>query len=331
MTGGGRIRLPDPSAIEGDRITLMMTFVTAAEHLSFAEAATHLNVMPSTISRQISRLEDRLGVRLFTRTTRRVALTEAGEAYYREALAVLARIAEVDDIISNFHSEPRGTLRISAPVALGRLYVNAIVLDFITLYRDLQVEVDYSDTFVDIVRDGYDVVIRTGELADSGLIARRIATNRRILVAAPKYIAKHGVPATPQDLVNHNCVRFTYYSAAGRQWQFTRGEEEVTVTISGNFVSNNSDTVAHAVQHGVGIGLLAGYLAVEGIRNGDLVQLLPEWTNLPEAGVYFLYANGRHLPPKVRAFISFVEGRLRGAEWNTDRVRRKLLPAPKAP
>ncbi|WP_011581981.1 MULTISPECIES: LysR family transcriptional regulator [Chelativorans] len=304
--------------IDPDRFGLIVAFVSVAEHLSFAEAAEELNLKSSTISRQVSKLEDSLGVRLFSRTTRRVSLTEAGKLYLKECRSLLKNLTDMDAMVSSLNAEPRGCLRVSLPVALGRLYLNSTITAFLNLYPNLQIEADFSDRFVDIVGEGYDLVVRTGTLPSSGLIAKKIASNKRVLVASPRYIAKHGVPATPQDLADHNCLRFSHYASSGSNWQLAKHEQREVVEVNGNFVSNSSDAICEAAVGGLGIALIASYLAHDGIQSGGLVCLLPGWTSQPEAGIYVMYPSTRYLTPKVKAFTSFLEKRFRGVDWNTD-------------
>lgn len=308
-----------PTEIEPDRLRLLMTFAAVAEKLSFVEAAARFNAAPSSISRQITRLEASLGVALFTRTTRRVSLTEPGQYYYDECLALFEKIAEMDSMISTFVTEPRGTLRISAPVTFGRLYMARALNEFQALYEKVTIDAVFDDRFVDLVAGGFDLVIRTGTLPDSSLMARRIAANRRIVVASPRYVAHHGVPRVPHDLQQHNCLRYSHYAGGGGLWSFESGPEKVTVEVGGRYISNNSDIVREAALDGRGIALLAAYMATADVREGRLVQLLPNWASAPDTGIYVVYPATKQMLPKVRAFIKFLETRFSRQEWNLDR------------
>lgn len=306
-----RPRFIDRYSVDPDRLGLIVSFVAVAEHLSFIEAANELNLMSSTISRQISRLEGSLGARLFSRTTRRVSLTEAGELYLRECRRLLQNVAEMDALVSSLNSETRGTLRVSAPVAFGRLHVSPAISAFLDLNPMVKIEVNLTDRYVDVVGEGYDLVIRTGILTDSTLIAKRVGTNNRILVAAPSYVARNGRPVVPEDLSSHNCLRFSHYNSAGSAWQFARGRDSEIVRVDGNFVSNNSDAVVEAALEGVGIALAAFYLVDVHVAAGRLVQLLPAWSSDPVPGIYLVYPSRRLLPPKVKAFAAFLEDRFK--------------------
>lgn len=309
--------------IEPDRINLLITFVAVAERLSFAEAAADLNLVPSSVSRQIAKLESSLGISLFTRTTRRVALTEPGRLYFEECLDLLDKIEEMDQTMSAFVSEPHGTLNISAPIAFGRLFINRAIDDFQSLHEKLTVNASFTDDYVDLIAGGYDLVIRTGSLPDSSLIARRIATNRRRVVASPRYVANHGVPAKPEDLATHNCVLYTHYNSRGSTWSFSVGDRKEVVDVTGDYRTNSSDAVHQAALDGRGIALLADYLIHEDVQAGRLVQLLPNWESYPEAGIYVVYPPTKQLLPKVRAFIRFLESRFSRERWNLSRPSQK--------
>lgn len=305
-----------------DQLNLIVTFNAVAEQLSFAKAAVELNVMPSTISRQIARLEDNLGVRLFDRTTRHVALTEAGRLYHAQCLRIIESLNEADAMMASFNSEPRGLLRISLPVALGRLYISSALNDFLGIHKEVQIQADFSDRFVNLIDEGYDMAVRIGNLSDSGIVARRVADNPRILVATPEYVDRHGSPSTPNDLFAHQCLCFSHYSGLGTVWRFRRGERMETVTVSGRFVSDSSDAVYEAALKGLGIALLATYVCHSDVSAGKLFRLMPDWTSHPESGIYIVYPSQRYLSPKVRALAEFLFKRLRKEEWGEQDLPR---------
>lgn len=306
-----QIRLSTPNITELERIHLVTAFALVAETLSFAKAAAIANVSPSTLSRKVARLEDLLGTRLFERTTRRVVFTELGEIYFRHCRDILDRLKEADDVVASYHSEPQGLLRVSFPVAFGHLALSTILADFIATYPKVKVEANYTDRFVDLLEEGYNAVVRIGSLPDSSLVARKIGTNRKSLVASPAYLERHGIPLTPDDLAGHHCLCFSRYTKSGTAWQFKRDEVIETVRVSGDFRSDSSEAIFEATQHGVGVAIIANYICSDAIARGTLVPLLPDWTIWPETSFYVCYASNKHLLPKTRALSDFLVQRLR--------------------
>jgi DNA-binding transcriptional LysR family regulator len=303
------------SSVDVERLNLIASFVSVAEHLSFIAAANVIGTSPSTISRKVSRLEDALGVRLFERTTRRVALTEAGRLYHRHCVQIFNHLADADAMIASLNSEPTGLLRVSFPVAFGRLQLSEIISEFLDAYPKVKVEANYTDRFVDLIEESYDAVVRIGSLPDSTLVARKIASNRRLVVAAPSYLARFGTPREPIDLASHHCLSFSHYSAAGGIWRFKRDARVDEVKVSGEFKSDSSEAIYETALRGRGIGLVASYLCYDSIEKGDLVLLLPDWTRVPEAGVYVAYSSSKYLAPKVRVFSDFLVQRLKSVPW----------------
>lgn len=306
-----RQHVPEPTNIE--RIHLIAAFVLVADSMSFARAAEIARISSSTLSRKVSKLEDLLGLRLLERTTRKVVFTELGEIYYQQCRDVLGRLRETDEMIASYNSEPQGLLRVSFPVAFGRLELSDIISDFIATYPKVKVEANYTDRFVDILEEGYNAVVRIGALPDSSLVARKIGRNRKLLVASSEYLQRHGTPQTPEELAEHDCLCFSRYARSGTTWQFRLGERIETVRVAGDFRSDSSEAIAQAAQHGAGIAIVASYLCIDAVERGELVVLLPEWSLLPESNVYICYPSNRHLLPKTRAFSDFIVQRLRPA------------------
>jgi len=314
------------SEFDANRFALITSFVAVAEHLSFVDAADALNIKPSTVSRQISRLENALGVRLFARTTRRIALTEAGLLYCAECRRILEHLSEAEALVRSLNAEPRGSLRITAPIAFGRLHLNTLLAEFLALYPKVSIEANFSDRYVDVIGERYDVAVRIGNLPSSGLIARKIGQNQRYLVASPKYLESHGTPRALSDLAHHNCLRFSQYSSQGSMWHLTAAGSAESVQVSGNFASDCSESVFQAAVAGAGIGLVAGYLAADAFRQGQLTVIMPEYTSC-DAGIYALYPDAKHLPAKVAAFVSFLTERLRVADWSLGFDKPRLVAA----
>ncbi len=202
-----------------DSLNAMEVFVRVVQSGSFSEAARALNLTPSAVSKQVSRLEDRLGARLINRTTRRLGLTEEGQAFFERAQRILADVSEAEQAVTQLHGAPRGTLKLNAPVVFGRMHIAPLLPGFIAQHPEMRVDFTVNDRYVDLLEEGLDLVIRIGELKDSSLIARRLATNRRLLVATEDYLAKHGTPEQPSDLLKHNCLVYLYRQQRNN-WQF---------------------------------------------------------------------------------------------------------------
>ena len=293
-------------------------FVRVAETRSFSGAARVLDLTPSAVSKQVGRLEDRLGVRLFNRTTRRVRLTDLGQAFYERAARILGDLAEAERAVIELHGTPSGKLAVSLPLAFGRRHVMPHLPAFLDAHPQVRLDLSFSDRFVDLVEDGIDVALRIGELADSSLIARRLAPNRRVVCAAPAYVARHAPPRRPADLVDHNCLVYTY-RAMRNEWRFhgPDGAAE-SVRVTGNLETNDPEALYMALCDGVGAALLPLWLVGVDLKAGTLVRLMPGY-HAPDSAIHALYPPGRHLSPKVRAFVDFLAARIGGREsWSDD-------------
>ena len=289
-------------------------FVRVARAGSFSAAARDLDQTPSAVSKQIGRLEDRLGARLFDRTTRRVRLTEVGAAFFERCARIVSEMDEAERAVSHSYGTPRGTLRLNAPVVFARLHVVPLLAEFLAAYPEVRIDVTFNDRFVDLLEEGVDVAIRIGELVDSSLIARRLALNRRVVCGAPPYFERNGFPERPADLAGHNCLVYTY-RASRNDWRLVcaneKGREgQEVVRVSGNLETNNAEVIHGAMLNGAGLGLLPLWLVGEDLRTGRLVRALPDYHGADSA-VYVVYPPGRHLSPKVRCFIDFLAERLR--------------------
>lgn len=290
-----------------DRFTGMRLFARVVETGSFSGAARDLRLSKSAISKHVRALEDRLGVRLLNRTTRRLSPTEEGRTYYEWCVRIGADVAEAEAAVAHLHGEPRGTLRVNAPMSFGILRLGPALGEFLGLHPELSVDLTLNDRYVDVVEEGFDVAIRIGELTDSSLIARKLAASRRVVCAAPDYFARHGVPKTPANLRDHNCLTYSYLRAAAQEWRLVGPEGEVPVTVSGTLNANNGDVLRAALIAGVGIGWAPDFIVGEDIRAGRLVPALEDYVD--ELGVYALYPPGRHQSAKLRVFIDFLAGR----------------------
>ncbi len=298
-----------------DKLQAMQLFARVVETGSYTAAAEQLEISRALASKLVQALEDQLGVRLLHRTTRRLSLTEAGQNYYQRVAEILAQLAEAEAEAAELQVEPRGRLRVSAPMSFSILHLGAALADFQRKYPRVELELNLNDRVVDLVEDGFDLAIRIGRLADSSLVARRLAGSQIVAVAAPAYLAWHGMQSHPDDLANHNCLDYTL-SPRRDEWQFARGEERVNVRVRGNLHVNNGDMIALAAAQGLGVALSPAFIVHDALRRGDLVRVLPEW-QLPDIGVYAVYPAGRSLPAKTRSLIDFLAERFRpSAPWD---------------
>ena len=293
-----------------DRLQSMEAFVKVVEQGSFAGAAEALNLSRAMVSKHVAALEDRLGVRLLQRTTRRLSLTEVGRAYFDRSRDIIHQLAEAEEAASALQSMPRGTLRINCSTGFGVRHLAPALAAFQAQYPELEVDFTLSDRLVDIVEDGFDLAIRIGQLQDSSLIARRLAPSRLALCAAPAYLAARGAPDHPSQLAGHNFLRYAY--ASTQEVPLTGpGGEIVEVAFSGNLVSNNGDALLAAALTGQGIVLLPTFYVGAHLAEGALRTLLPGW-KLPQLTIHAVYPVNRHLAAKVRLFVDFLVDRFRG-------------------
>jgi DNA-binding transcriptional LysR family regulator len=242
-----------------DKLAGMNAFTKVVALGSYAEAARQLGLTRSAVSKAVMELEQLLGARLLDRTTRRVGPTEAGRTFYERCVDILASIEEAELAVSRLHDEPKGVLKINGPMSFGTLYLGSAVADFMAAYRDLKVELSLNDRLVDPIEEGFDVTIRIGELADSSLIARKLAPARRVLAASPEYLARYGEPHEPEDLARHRCLNFGHTTLLQR-WQLTRDGETISVPIASSLCSNNGDVLVAAARKGQGITMLPTFL-----------------------------------------------------------------------
>lgn len=289
-----------------DKTTEMTIFVQAVESGGFSAAARALDLTPSAVSKQIRRLEDRLHIRLFDRTTRRVHLTEAGQVYYQQCAKILRAIAEAEEAVASLSAEPRGTLRIAATVSFGRVEVLPRINEFMARYPHINVEVELTDRHVDLVEEGIDVAIQWREqMDDPNIVARRLCVNNRIICAAPDYLHRCGTPTEPEQLLEHNCLTLSALDEFN-DWGFEDDAKGSRILhVGGNFRANTADGLYEAVLSGVGLARLSTWLVYPDIRAGRLVPVLPEYPHEFSA-FYIQYPHRRYLSRKVRAFVDFL-------------------------
>jgi DNA-binding transcriptional LysR family regulator len=287
-----------------DLVGPMQTFVRVVDAGSFTSAANQMNTTQPTISRQIAALEEHLGARLLTRTTRRLTLTDDGRVFYEHALRALEALGEAENAIGRRRSKPSGMLRMAAPAVFGRLHIVPRLPAFLGRYPDVTVDLIMSDTFTDLAEQGVDLAIRVGEISDPSLIARRIGLVRRVTVATPAYLRTHGTPRTPADLAEHDCIVYTRLST-GNQWVFESDNGPLVIDVKGPYRADNSEAVREGVINGLGIAVIPSFAFTEEIDSGMVRVLLKKYEprRLP---MHAVYPSRRFVSLKVRAMIDYL-------------------------
>jgi DNA-binding transcriptional LysR family regulator len=287
-----------------DRFTSLTAFVRVVENGGFSAAARRLDTSTTMVSNHIQALEDRLGVRLLNRTTRKVSLTEVGKAYYDRATQILADLEQADDIASELQSVPRGTLRVHVATHMVP-FVAPVVAQLLSTYPELKVDLRMGEADVDLIEEGYDVALRMTPPPDSSLIVRGLATWRHVLCCSHDYLEKHGRVLTLGELSAHNCGRHLNYPF-GDEWRFLdRKGTPASVRISGSFVTNSGEALREVALAGSAVCLMAGFLVQDDLEAGRLVRLLPDYRTV-ELSMNAVYPHRHHLSAKVRTFIDML-------------------------
>jgi DNA-binding transcriptional LysR family regulator len=283
-------------------------FVYAAEQQSYVAAGRILGISPSAVSKSISRLEARYGVRLLNRTTRSIGMTEEGTAFYQLCKRILGDIAEAESFMRQSAGKPMGRLRVSVPQVFGRYLLLPILSEFAERYPDIDLDVEFDDQVVDLIAMGFDIAVRTGDLADNRLVARRIGEQHFVVCGNTYYLDRHGIPRTPVDLDAHACIHFKYPSS-GRlaPWSFTG--TPVTPRLSKGLVFNSTEAGLWAASNGLGLAHLPYYMVREQIAAGELQPVLAEFM-APFGSLWLVWPSNRQLSPRVRAFTDFVVEKL---------------------
>jgi len=284
-----------------DPLDGITTFARVVDSGSFSAAARRLKISKSAVSTNVQRLEERLGIRLLNRTTRRLSLTEAGAAYYRHCARIVAEAEAAEQAATALQREPRGTLRISAPLSFGWMHVAPAIPSFLKRYPELAVDITLSAAHVKLVDEGLDLAIRIGVLEDSPLVVRKLAPSRLVLCAAPAYLKERGTPREPRDLGGHNCL-CTGLLPWGDEWRLLGKRGETRVAVGGSVRSNSAELLRAAAIDGIGIAVLPTWAAGEPLRSGMLQRVLEAW-ELPASTIYAVYPGNRLMSMKVRAFV----------------------------
>jgi DNA-binding transcriptional LysR family regulator len=296
-----------------DKLNSIKAFTKVVQHGSFAAAAREMQLSRSAVSKYVIDLEQELGVQLLVRTTRSASPTENGQAYYERCLAILADLEEADVTVTRLQAEPRGILRVNAPMSFGTLHLGPALSDFMERYAELQIQLILSDQQIDPVQEGFDVTLRIADLPSSSLIARKIAPARRVVCASPSYLQRRGTPQRPSDLREHDCLTYGHL-ATGKQWKLTGPDGEHWISIPWTLCTNNAEVLCDAAVRGRGIALLPTFIAAAELRRGSLQTILESY-EAPEISIYAIYPETRHLSVKVRVFIDFLIERFGGSTW----------------
>lgn len=290
--------------VKMNEIAAIPIFVKVAEAGGFASAARQLGLTNSAVSKRISNLEAHLGTQLFHRTTRSISLTEAGEVYLAHAVQALGSAREAEDAVTALQGKPVGQLRVCAPVSFGILHIAPLMAGFLQNHPGITLDLVMDDRVVDLVDSGFDMAIRAGKLEDSSLISRRLTDVRSVIVASPNYLKAHEPIELPEDLLQHNCLRYTY-SRDPMEWVFYGPLGEKKVKTKGSLSINNSQALCTALVEGLGVGRLPTFIASPHIKSGRLKTLLSDYA-LPEQALFAVFPERRHIPAKVRAFTEYL-------------------------
>ena len=305
-----------------ERASDMVVFVRAAELGGFSAAARALGLTPSAVSKAISRLEDRLGVRLLNRTTRSLMTTPEGATYLERSRRILADIEEAELEITRFRRAPRGLLRLHVSVAFGLHQLPPVLPEFVRRYPEVQLDITVNDREPDLAEDGIDVAVRSGAVTDQNLIARPICLMERVICASPAYLKRQGVPRTPEDLARHNCLLVSSQPELN-SWPFNTGQGVRFVQVGGAITANNAETAVQLAILGLGVIRLGDILVGQPLQAKQLVPLLTDVHHVEPVPIHALYMPGRHRSPKVAAMVEFLLEHFSDPPWRVRKSQRR--------
>ncbi|MCI3206381.1 MULTISPECIES: LysR family transcriptional regulator [Pandoraea] len=298
-----------------DYYTAVRAFLSSAEASSFSKAAQQLGIKTSTVSRYIGQLEADLGIALFNRSTRGLVLTEGGTVFREHALISLQALDDARNLTSSLNQTPQGHLRVTMPVAFGRRHIVRHLPQFLARYPDISIDAVITDDVVNLIDSGIDLAIRIGALADSQLMARKLAEHQRVVCASPDYVAQHGAPAMPEELASHEALRFSLatddrWLLVNRETNAARasGPAEIAVRLQGALRANDTESILSLAVAGRGVALLPSWSVSEALKAGELVHLLPDWqaqVGRNPAAIWAIYPPKKKVSSKVRAFVDF--------------------------
>jgi len=286
------------------RLELISSFVSVADHLSFSTAAKELNITPSTLSRQVRELEKSLGIQLLARTTRRVALTEAGQQFYGRCRTGLSEIDRAEQVVTKLGDIPQGLLRVSSPVTFGQAYISPVLAGYLEKFPKVDIELNLNDNFSDFFADRVDVAFQIGDFSNIKKGVVPIASIERILVASPEYLNNYGMPETPADLEYHLCLIHNTVSP-NNTWTFYKAGNKETIKVDGKVYANNFIPLRESAIGGKGIAMLATITVTEELKSRNLIQVLRNWQLAP-ANVYASFPPYDYVPPKSETFVDYI-------------------------
>jgi len=288
-----------------DQLGAMKIFTRVVETGSFSAVAREMHTGQPAISKQVAALEDRLGVRLLNRTSRKLTLTEAGANYHEHCQSILSEISDAEEMIQSLATTPRGRLRVNVSVAFGRLHIAPYLPGFLERYPHITLDISMNDRFVDLIAERVDLAIRIGPLADSSLVARNLGHSPLVVVGAPSYFAKHGSPGHPEELKRHNCLIYTFL-LTGNIWHFRDGDKELAVQVKGNCQSDNTDGIRDVITAGTGLAMVPYWMVQAELNNGLLERVLDGY--MPwSSPISAVYPMSKFVPLKVRCFIDYLK------------------------
>lgn len=290
--------------INSELLDGIAVFVAVVNSGSFKVAAESLGHSTSYVSKEVSRLERRLGSRLLNRTTRTISLTDAGKAYYERCQQIVIDAENASRSVSRLQDEPRGLLRVNAPTSFGSRHLLAHLSEFLHRYPDVNLDIEFNDRVIDVVAEGYDVVIRVGHVGDSNLVARAFTRSRIVVIASPEYLRRHGTPEKASDLEQHRCIAYSLVPNP-LSWEFRKGDEHVQIKLSARAQCNNAEIMVAMTCHGVGITRMPLFNCEREVNEGKLNIILDDYEH-PEFGIYAVYPHRQYLTPKVRVFVDYL-------------------------
>lgn len=297
-----------------DRFENMKAFIQVVETGNISSAAIRMEVAKSTVSKRLKELEEHLDVQLFHRTTRRMNLTDTGNAFYEQAVRILDDVLEAENAVTQVHGSLKGGLKVAIPYSFGTMHLSSAINDFLQLHPQIEFDLEFNDRQVDIIQEGFDLAIRLAKLPDSSLIARRLATIKHVVCASPDYLAKNGHPQKPDDLQNHQCIAYNLIPDYKTWIFFNKDNEECNVSVQPYIKSNAGYSLCDSTVAGHGICYMPTFLAYNEIEQGRLVPVLKEYT-LRQVNAYAVYPQTRHLSQRVRVFIDFLVKRFEGRPY----------------
>jgi LysR family transcriptional regulator, regulator for bpeEF and oprC len=285
----------------------MQPFMRSAQCCSFSKAARQLGMAPSAVSRAVLRLENELGVRLLQRTTRSLTLTEDGNRFYERCQQIFNDLEEAELEVKQSKSMPTGTLRLSLSFVFGKMHIAPALLRFAAQYPELNLNVSFNDSLIDLINEGIDATVRIGMSSDSRLIMQHLATAHYITCASPQYLAQYGTPTTPAELLQHRCVNFIYPQTRREpSWKFEQDGKSIDLSVNSYLRFDNSEVILEAVIQGAGVVQFPKFIAAKAIARGDLQPILQSYTTQVGLPIAVLYPQKRYLSAKVRVFVGFM-------------------------